>query len=55
MAPTMGRPKSENPKSERMDLRVTPSEKQEIQDFMKQYNISLLGLIQKGMKAIKKE
>lgn len=55
MAPIMGRPKSENPKSERLQLRVTQQEKKEIQDFMKNHKISLLGLIQEGMKSIKKE
>lgn len=54
MAPSQGRPKSENPKTERLFIRVTPKEKAEIQDFTRKSGLSLLELIRKGMKAVKK-
>ncbi len=50
----MGRPKSQNPKSERLFIRVTPDEKAEIQSFCKKFDVSLLDLIRKGIEAIKK-
>lgn len=55
MARTSGRPKSQNPKDERLALRVTADEKHEIQSFMKENNISLLDLIKKGMKSEQNE
>lgn len=54
MQKRMGRPPIENPKSERLFIRVTPDEKREIQDFMKKSGISLLELIRMGIKAAKK-
>ena len=33
MSPSQGRPKIENPKTERLYIRITPEEKAEIQQF----------------------
>ena len=49
-----GRPPSENPKSERLHIRVTPGEKAEIQKFCREFKITMLELIRKGMEAMKK-
>ena len=54
MAPQKGRPKIENPKSERLFIRVTPDEKEEIQKFAKESGFSLLELIRQGIEAAKK-
>lgn len=55
MSPTQGRPHIENPKSERLYIRVTPQEKEEIHSFAKETGYSLLDLIIKGIEAVKKE
>lgn len=55
MAPTQGRPPSDNPKTERLFIRVTPQEKAEIQSFTKQSGFSLLELIRKGIEAVKQK
>lgn len=49
-----GRPPSENPKNERLYIRVTPDEKVKIHQFCKEFEVSLLDLIRKGMEALKK-
>lgn len=54
MSPRTGRPPSENPKSERLYIRVSSKEKKEIQEFAKKYGVGLLELIRKGMEAEKK-
>lgn len=54
MSPRMGRPLSENPKTERLFIRVTPEEKKEIQEFSKKTGYGLLELIKLGMKSVKK-
>ena len=54
MSPTQGRPKSENPKTERLFIRVTPQEKREIQEFTKKTGYSLLALIKLGIASVKK-
>lgn len=54
MSPRTGRPHAENPKTERLFIRVTPEEKSEIQDFSKRSGLSLLELLRKGIEAIKK-
>ena len=53
MSPTQGRPHSENPKSERLYIRVTPAEKAEIQAAAKETGLTLLQLIRKGIHAAK--
>lgn len=50
-----GRPLSENPKSERLFIRVTPEDKKEIQNFVNKSGYSLLELIKKGIEAVKKK
>ena len=55
MAPSQGRPPIENPKTERLFIRVTPQEKAEIQSFTKETGYSLLTLIKKGIEAVKKK
>lgn len=47
------RPPIDNPKSDRLYIRVTPEEKEEIHDFAKKTGYSLLDLIYKGIEAIK--
>lgn len=54
MSPRAGRPPAENPKSERLHIRVTPDEKAEIQDFCKEFKVTMLDLIRKGIEAMKK-
>lgn len=55
MAPSQGRPPIENPKTERLFIRVTPKEKAEIQEFSKKTGYSLLALIKKGIEAVTKK
>lgn len=55
MSPTMGRPPSKNPKSERIGIRVTPAEKAEVMNASHELGLSLLELIQKGIEAARKE
>jgi len=50
----MGRP-TDNPKTERLYIRVAPDEKKQIQEFMATTGCSLLDLIKNGIKAVKKE
>lgn len=54
MQQRMGRPPSENPKTERLFIRVTPQEKQEIQAFSHESGFSLLELLKKGIETAKK-
>ena len=55
MSPRTGRPLSTNPKTARMEIRVTPQEKKQIQDFSKQSGYSLLELIKIGIEAVNKK
>lgn len=54
MSPKLGRPPVENPKNERLHIRVTPDEKAEIQNFCKEFKVTMLDLIRKGIEAMKK-
>lgn len=54
MGTRTGRPPSDNPKTERLFIRVTPTEKKEIQEHTKKTGFSLLDLIRKGIEATKK-
>jgi len=49
MSPRTGRPKSENPKTERLFIRVTPEDKKEIQDFSVKSGYGLLELLKIGI------
>lgn len=53
MTPLKGRPPIDNPKSGRLNLRVTPKEKAEIMEFAQKNGCTLLELIRKGMEAVK--
>lgn len=55
MAPSRGRPPVDNPKSERLFIRVTPQEKAEIFAFAASSGYSLLELLKKGIKAVQRE
>lgn len=54
MSPRNGRPPSDNPKSERLFIRVAPDEKREIQEFVKNSKYGLLDLIKIGIETVKK-
>lgn len=55
MAQPRGRPRSDNPKSERFFICVTPQEKEEIFAFARSAGYSLLDLLKKGIDAVKAE
>lgn len=55
MSPKTGRPFSDNPKSAKIEIRVTPTEKAEIMSFSKEHNIGLLDLVRAGIEAVKKK
>ena len=55
MSPKTGRPPADNPKIARIDIRVTPEEKNKIMNFSKKYKITILDLIMKGIDAVMKE
>ena len=48
-----GRPKSDNPMNERLYIRVTQEEKEEINHFSKENGYTLLELIRMGIKKAK--
>lgn len=53
MSPRTGRPPSDNPKTERLFIRVTPEDKKEIQDFTNESGYGLLELLKIGIKTVK--
>ena len=53
MSPRTGRPKSENPMNDRIYIRVTKEEKEEIMNFAKESGYSLLEIIRIGIGKIK--
>ena len=55
MTQLRGRPPSDNPKSDRLFIRVTPEEKEGIYDFARSSGYSLLDLIKRGIEAVKTE
>lgn len=55
MSSRMGRPPLDNPKSERITMRVTPDEKTEIMQFSKESKKGLLELLKIGIKTVKKK
>lgn len=55
MSPRTGRPPIENPKSERLYIRVSPDEKKKIQEFTEKNGIGLLELIRRGMEIEEKK
>lgn len=54
MSPSQGRPRSENPKSERLYIRITPNEKEEIQSFANNHGMTLLEIMRIGMDVVRK-
>ena len=55
MSPRTGRPPSDNPKTERLFIRVTPTDKKEIQEFSEKSGIGLLELLKIGIDTVKKK
>lgn len=53
MSPRTGRPKADNPMSDRLYVRVTKEEKKEIMDFSASSGYSILEIIREGIKLIK--
>lgn len=53
MSARTGRPKSKNPMDDRLYIRVTKEEKEEINKFSKEYGYTLLELIRFGIEKIK--
>lgn len=53
MSPRTGRPKKDNPMSERLHIRVDPKEKKEIMKFSFESGYSLLELIKIGIEKVK--
>lgn len=55
VSPRTGRPKVDNPKTERLYIRVSPDEKKDIQDFVKKSGQGLLDIIKIGISALKQK
>lgn len=55
MSPKMGRPPSENPKTARLEIRVTPQEKQQIKEFCNTSGLGLLELLKIGIETANKK
>lgn len=55
MSPRTGRPPSDNPKTTRIEIRVTKDDKKRIMDFAKEHNITLLELLNAGIEAVKQK
>lgn len=55
MSPRTGRPKSENPMDDRLYIRVTRKEKEEINKFSKEHGYTLLELIRIGIEKVKED
>lgn len=53
MSPTKGRPKLDNPKNDRIYIRVTKDEKKEIMDFSDKSGYTILDLIKIGIEKVR--
>ena len=53
MSPRTGRPKTENPKNERLHGRVTKEEKEKIMKFSSESGFSILEMIRAGIEKLK--
>ncbi len=53
MSNKKGRPKLDNPKNERIYIRVTKEEKEEIMNFSNKSGYTILDLIKKGIEKVK--
>lgn len=54
MSSKIGRPKADNPKTERLYIRATPEEKVQIYEFAQKNGYTLLELLKKGIESVKK-
>lgn len=52
MSPTKGRPKLDNPKNDRIYIRVTKDKKKEIMDFSDKSGYTILDLIKIGIEKV---
>ena len=55
MSASRGRPKSDNPKTERLFVRVTPEEKANISNFCKENEVTISDLVKVGIDTTIKE
>ena len=55
MSPRTGRPKSDNPMNDRIYIRITREEKEEISKFSKEHGYTILELIRIGIEKVKKD
>lgn len=55
MSASRGRPKSENSKSDRLFVRVTPEEKEYISEFCKKEGVTISDLVKTGINATIRE
>lgn len=55
MSPRTGRPKSDNPMNDRLYIRVTKEEKEEINKFSKEHGYTFLELIRTGIEKVKED
>ena len=55
MSPRTGRPKSDNPKTERLFIRVTQEDKKNIQEFSEKSGYGLLELLKLGIETLKRK
>lgn len=53
MSPRTGRPKTDNPMSERLHIRVSPQEKDDIMKFSSESGYTLLELIRIGIEKVR--
>lgn len=53
MSPTKGRPKLDNPKNDRIYIRVTKDEKKEIMEFSDKSGYTILDLIKIGIEKVR--
>ena len=53
MSPRTGRPKTDNPMNERLYVRVTKEEKEEIMEFSSETCFSILEIIRAGIERLK--
>jgi hypothetical protein len=53
MSPRTGRPKTDNPMNERLYVRVTKEEKEEIMEFSSASGFSILEIIRAGIEKLK--
>lgn len=53
MSPRTGRPKTDNPMNDRLYVRVTKEEKEEIMNFSSTSGYSILEIIREGIKFLK--